>query len=398
MLAAKLNLAGKSGIILEGSPRLGSKLLMSGGGHCNITHGGSIKDFLIAYGDAGPSLRKCLYKHSNFEFACWLTSLGISLADESGAAIDVSEGASALNGIGRIFPSSMKASDVLDAFRSKAIQNGWQIETNQKVCSLSPDDSGTIQDHEHSSLWNIETEKSASITACNAVIATGGITYPKTGSDGSMFALLEDLGVKVIKPRPALAPVYVKEYPYEDLAGISIPDVSVRTFSDDAACSCKGSSSRMRGDLLFTHKGFSGPVILNISKYAVPGQKIRIGYNKDFSDLPRRMQRILEERAKGPSGDIRTTRLASLLDSDDFTVSGIDEYGMVTAGGVALSDLDLSTMTIRFEKSPDSASPAADSLYVIGEAIDADGITGGYNLQLCYSTASLCADSLSSRF
>ncbi|MBR2390699.1 MAG: NAD(P)/FAD-dependent oxidoreductase [Mogibacterium sp.] len=140
----------------------------------------------------------------------------------------------------------------------------------------------------------------------------------------------------------------------------------------------------MKGDLLFTHEGLSGPVILNISKYVEPGELIRICYNKELHELPRRMQGVLRTRSRGLLGDVRTSVLASFLDHDDFIVSGVDKHGMVTAGGVSLDEIDMKTMkTKRF-----------DGLYVIGEALDADGITGGYNLQLCWSTAAAAADSL----
>ena len=145
----------------------------------------------------------------------------------------------------------------------------------------------------------------------------------------------------------------------------------------------------MSGDLLFTHTGFSGPAILNISRYAKTGRTLRIDYRKELQELPRRMQAVFTERSKGSSGDIRTKLLASLLKCDEFTISGADKHGMVTAGGVSLSELDLSTMKlISFRNS------GAGDIYVIGEAIDADGITGGYNLQLCWSTAAAAADVL----
>ena len=140
----------------------------------------------------------------------------------------------------------------------------------------------------------------------------------------------------------------------------------------------------MKGDLLFTHEGLSGPVILNISKYVEPGELLRICYNKELHELPRRMQRILRERSRGLLGDVRTNVLALLLNQDDFTVSGVDERGMVTAGGVSLDEIDMHTMKAK----------RFGGLYVIGEALDADGITGGYNLQLCWSTAAAAADDL----
>lgn len=359
MLAANLDLGGSRGTVLEGSSRIGSKLLMSGGGHCNITHGGSIKDFVNCYGAAGPALRRCLYSHSNLELMDWLSAHGVELTDENG----------------RIFPASMKSKDVLDALTGEVSRNGWQIETGTRVCELMKAD-----------VWEIGLTNGCVVRSRDLVIASGGITYPETGSDGSMFELLRGLGVEITAPRPALAPVRVKDYPYADLSGVSLPDVTVTAFGSDAANTCKGKAGRMTGDLLFTHSGFSGPVILNVSRYAEPGQILRLQYNKERPELPKRMQRILEGRARGDSGDVRTKLLASMLDHDDFIVEGIDERGMVTAGGVVLSEMDMRTMQVK----------RFDGLYVTGEALDADGITGGYNLQLCWSTACACADALRS--
>jgi predicted flavoprotein YhiN len=373
MLAANLDMEGSRGIVLEGSSCIGSKLLMSGGGHCNITHGGSIKDFVYAYGDAGQALRRCLYRHSNLELARWLIEHGIELADENGDHVDASYGSGGIDSAGRIFPASMKSRDVLDVLRKEALLNGWQIDKDAKVSGLRKD-----------GLWEITLINGCELWAEKVVIATGGITYPETGSDGSMLEMLEDLGLDINEPRPALAPVFVDNYPYSELSGISIPDVTVIAFSSDAANTCKGKAAKMKGDLLFTHEGLSGPVILNISRYVEPGELLRLCYNKEMYELPRRMQGVLRTRSRGLLGDVRTNVLASFLDHDDFIVSGVDERGMATAGGVSIDEIDMRTMRAK----------RFDGLYVIGEALDADGITGGYNLQLCWSTAAAAADDL----
>jgi predicted flavoprotein YhiN len=279
-----------------------------------------------------------------------------------------------MDNTGRIFPASMRSRDVLDALLGEAASNLWQLETDCKVSGL----------RKEGELWEITLHNGYELRSGRVVIAAGGITYPETGSDGSMFGILEDLGMDIDEPRPALAPVYVENYPYAELSGVSIPDVTVIAFSSDAARTCKGKAAKMKGDLLFTHEGLSGPVILNISKYVEPGELLRLCYNKELYELPKRMQRILRERARGLLGDVRTNVLAGFLNQDDFIVSGVDERGMVTAGGVSLDEIDMQTMKAkRFE-----------GLYVIGEALNADGITGGYNLQLCWSTACTAADDL----
>ena len=351
MLAASLDMGYSSGIVLEGTSSIGSKLLMSGGGRCNITHGGSIKDFVSAYGDAGTRLRKSLYKHNNLELISWLESVGVQTVEEEG----------------RVFPSSMKARDVLDAFLEEVASNMWQIETDAKVCALEK-----AQDVS----WSIELKDRGWISARHVVIASGGITYPETGSDGSMFEILKGLGIGVREPKPALAPLFVKDYPYEGLAGISISDVEITT-----------KNVRMRGDILFTHEGFSGPAILNISKFAEKGGLMKIDYGKSLEELPKRMQKALQDRARGESGDIRTKVLEALLRADEFEIEGVSERGMVTSGGVMLDEVELSSMCCKKH----------EGLYIIGEALNADGITGGYNLQMCWSTARAAADDLRER-
>lgn len=359
MLAANLDLGDSSGLLLEGTSCIGSKLLMSGGGRCNITHGGSIKDFLNAYGDAGAKLRKCLYKHNNSELISWLERVDVPTIEEKE----------------RVFPASMKAKDVLDALASEAASNMWQIESGAKVSALEKSGDGC---------WNIELKDRGWIAARNVVVASGGITYPETGSDGSMLEILKTLGIIIKEPKSALAPIFVRDYPYGELSGISVPDVSVSVSDGCDKQDSRGGSVRMTGDILFTHDGFSGPVILNISKFAGKGGLMKIDYGKSLEELTKRMQRVLQERARGESGDVRTKLLEGLLRADEFEIEGVSDRGMVTSGGVSLEEMDLSNMRCkRFE-----------ALYIIGEALDADGITGGYNLQMCWSTAQSAADDL----
>ncbi|MBQ3291836.1 MAG: aminoacetone oxidase family FAD-binding enzyme [Mogibacterium sp.] len=386
MLAASLRV--NNGLILEKTHHAGTKLLMSGGGRCNITHGGSIKDFISAYGDAGPKLRKCLYRHNNMELASWLESCGISLADEKGDLISSDE----INNHGRIFPESMKSSDILNLLLTQAKHNGWQLRTEAEVYDITRGEDCA---------WSVYASPSEIYSSNIVVVASGGITFPETGSDGSVFNIISGLGIDIIDPRSALAPVYVEDYPYEELSGISISGVTV-------SVTPPGSTKpvRMTGDFLFTHRGFSGPVVLNISRYAAPGCRMSISYNRSIDNLPKKLRHVLESRSKGPSGDVKTSVLAKLLDSDEFTVTAVDENGMVTAGGISLDEIDLSTMMITLLSGPEDDNTKGRAseeggpsvkygyIYAIGESIDADGITGGYNLQMCWSTARTAADSI----
>jgi len=374
MLAAQVNTKGREGLILEGSARLGTKLLLSGGGHCNITHSGHMRDFIPAYGESGIMLRKTLYKHNNLALINFLEFNGIHTTT---------------NEEGRIFPESMKALDVLNLLKKKVKENGWQVSMSSKVSAIRRVDDAweiSVVSSGNEALGDRATSSAGAARALLAdkvIIASGGITFPETGSDGSMFKILggDDLGLRVTPLKSALAPISVYDYPYAELSGVSIPDVVVTTFgyNKDGA---QVKTGKISGDLLFTHSGFSGPVILNISAFAVEGGHIRINYNGLMSKLPKRMRKILEDRARGESGDIKTNKLMSLLENDDFIVREVSQRGMVTCGGIDLSEIDTSTMQLK--KYP--------SIFVIGEALDIDGITGGYNLQACYSTASAVAE------
>lgn len=374
MLASALSLNGRRGIILEKNCRPGMKLLLTGGGRCNITHGGSIKDFPSAYGNAGRFLRRSLYRHSNLELAAFLADNGMRLADENGRPIrDISAA-------GRLFPSSLKASDVLELLLNKALSNGWTIRSNAEVTGLSRSDGEVL----------VSLRDGDSLAGRSAVAASGGITFPETGSDGALLEIIGRLGVGIVPPRSALAPVSAAAYPYSELSGMTLTDVTAEIYHTDSRNSIARKEASMTGDLLFTHRSFSGPVILNISRYAYEGAILRLRYNRLAEELPKRLLRMLEERSRGSSGDIRTKVLAGLLEHDDFIISGVRSTGMATAGGISLSDVDPSTMKLKSLSSPDEGA----DIYAIGEALDCDGITGGYNLQMCWSTAGAAADSL----
>ena len=350
-LMCAANLQVNKGLIIDQSDKPGKKLLLSGGGRCNITHGGSIKNFVSCYGDNGRIIRTCLYKHNNDTLVNFLESAGIRvLEDEEG----------------RIHPESEKAQDVLNLLLAKAKNNGWEIHTDYIISSL------------------LELQGLSD----NIVIACGGITYPNTGSDGSLYNLLRDeLGLNLIQPRSALAPISVKEYPYGELSGITMHDVEVTIGTGKKA-------HRLAGDVLLAHNNLTGPAILNISRYAVPGETLRINWIPgssapldDADNLPKRFRQLITNRAMTDKGSISTNKLASLLTSDTFEIEGCSDNGMVTAGGISLDCVDLKTMSIKNQP----------GFYAIGEVLDIDGNTGGYNLQFCWSSACTAAEAIASR-
>lgn len=410
-------------LMLEKTKSVGTKLLMSGGGHCNITHEGSIKDFIPCYGNAGKKIRRVLYRHNNLELMDYLKSNGVPTeADEDG----------------RVFPKSRKASQVLDLLLSKTKANGFTIQTNTEVVGIntpsatgtnpqSADDEYGINTNSDASdsvnrfdCWQVRCINSSSSSnssgrtksahneivyyAKNIVIATGGCSYPTTGSDGSIFPILErDLGLRITELKPALCPIKVENYPFVDLAGISL-NAEIRS-----------GAVKSFGSLLFTHDGFSGPAAINISGRLAQGDTITINflgseqgkhrvinYEAAFDELqkatvgsksslhsiiaktfnlPKRFAEIVANESGGS-----TKKAAQLLCRREFVVSNSGSFkdAMVTAGGIDLEEVDLGTMELK----------AHPGIYVIGEALDVDGITGGYNLQFTYSSAKAAADSI----
>ena len=234
---AALSPAG-SGLILEKGPSPGQKLLLSGSGQCNLSHGGSIKDFIGHYGPGGSKIRSALYKASNLSLMKFFTDRGLALVERED---------------GKIFPKSMDAAQVLDLLLRQARENGWSLRTNCPVMSLAAEKDGTFLINGH-------------LRAKQVIVASGGCCcIRRPGSDGSMLPLLQGLGLSIIKPKPALVPVTVQQYPYSDLAGISFAEAIVRI--DDHS---------LTGGLLFTHNSFSGPAVLNLSRYVRPGGRLKI--------------------------------------------------------------------------------------------------------------------------
>ena len=360
-------------LILEKTSRPGQKLLISGSGACNITHGGSIKDFIPHYSAKGKSIRTCLYRHSNQDLMQFMETAGVPLTERQD---------------GKVFPASMRASDVLSALKAKAAQNGYVIRCGSEVTGVACGDPLTVTLADGTVL---RTEK--------LVIATGGASYPATGSDGSFMEILRrDLGIEVTPLKPALTPVYVQQYPYSHLAGISF---------DDVEATCGGHT--LRGPMLLTHRGFSGPVILHLSQFVSHGMQLTINYlpgrNKEevyrkisadrngnskgianylareFS-LPKAFAETLCKRPAQKLSEIdhkEIEYIAHLMTEHTHTVSGTGGFreAMVTAGGVALHEVNMKTMSLI--KYP--------NIHVIGEALDINGDTGGYNLQFAYSSA-----------
>ena len=382
-------------LILEKTDHPGQKLLMSGNGMCNITHGGSIKDFISHYGESGKLIRSCLYRHNNIELINMMQKkIGVLMRERED---------------GKVFPASLKAKEVLDALLLHAKDNGYEIRCGAEVTAIrtasSQDEAmrSTSSQDDQCRLVRISLTDGTELTAHKLVIATGGCSYPATGSDGSFYGILErDLGLEVSKPHPALTPIYIQDFAYGDLSGVSFDNVRI---------TCGKHTTT--GPMLITHRGLSGPAILHMSQYVDPGDKLMIDFVPDlrFDELKKKLRESAPGNRYGignylvkefgipkafavtliesPERLMRTINARELdmvakeLSCSEYSVSGTGGWNdaMVTKGGVALDQIDLKTMRLKND------THAASDIRIIGEALDINGDTGGYNLQFAYSSA-----------
>ncbi|MCL2568030.1 MAG: aminoacetone oxidase family FAD-binding enzyme [Oscillospiraceae bacterium] len=374
-------------LLLEKTASPGQKLLLTGNGQCNLTAEGNIADFLTRYGPNGKRLRPVLYPFSNRALMAWFETEGLPLT---------------VRADGKVFPASLNAHDVLNLLLAKSRENGVELHCNTPVSALT-----RLDAH-----YQLETP-SGPLAARHVLVATGGASFPYTGSDGSFFAPLEALGLTVTPRRPSLAPVYVHDYPYSGLSGISFSDCGLTIEAD-------GKPLRKEGGLLLTHRGFSGPLILNNARSISQGQTIALHYLQNAdpatlrrklieaatgeakqiltlleaeTGLPRRFLEVICQRADilpdtkaARLGGPELGRVASLLTADRYTVSGVGGFAsaMATAGGVSLDEVDLRTM----------AACRYPGLTFAGEVLDVDGDTGGYNLQFAFSSAKAAVDAI----
>lgn len=393
-------LDGKNNLILEKGSKPGLKLLMAGSGQCNLTHGGSIKDFLLHYGSHGRNIRGVLQRYNNIELCRKMANWGVETFQRED---------------GKIFPKSLKGRDVLDAL----IRNAQaEIQYNSAVESITQLD-------DEANCFKVSTAKE-DYYCSNIVVATGGASYPTTGSDGSFAKwIAADMELEIEELRPALTSVFVENYPYGELSGISFKDIEISIEKGEnnklPDSNKKKGNNKATGDLLFTFKNFSGPVIINNSRDMKTGDTLVVNFlyplnydgllgqfKKDFPKnnaspinymieklgLPKRFAQLtasllsMEKMKVSQLTGAQMKVLASELTAKRFSISGLAGFkeAMATAGGIRLSEISTKTMEAKKCK----------GLYFIGEVLDIDGDTGGYNLQFAFSSACAAAEHINS--
>ncbi len=384
MAALKAAESGASVVLIEKNQSLGRKLLLTGNGRCNLSQAEfNDKKFVEKLGKKGQWFFSALAAFGPEETMKFFEEKGLPIKTERG---------------GRVFPVSDKAQDVLNIFLAALKKNKVSLLLGQEVIGF---------DVKNKKMISVKL-KNAKIMARAFVLCAGGKAYPGTGSTGSGYAWLQKMGHKIAAPRPALVPLRVKEGWTGDLQGLGLKNVSAEVWQNNVKI-----DSRF-GEMLFTHFGVSGPIILDLSKKVVEllpaGEvilKIDLKPALDILTLDKRLQRdfkgnrnfknYLPELVPRKLIDLilRFTKIEANKKLNSITreereklietLKGLkltvkDSLGfvqaIVTNGGVDLAEIDSKTMR----------SKIIDNLYLAGEIIDLDGPTGGYNLQICWST------------
>lgn len=385
MIAAiKASEKGAAVVLLEKNSTLGKKLLITGGSRCNITQNEfNNKKFVEKIGKQGQFLLSAMSVFGPKEAQEFFEKNGLRTKVERG---------------GRIFPVSGKSQDVLNVLSLCLRQNKVKVLLNQEVVDFNVKE-GKIEK---------VNSKEKEIIAKNFILATGGKAYPCTGSTGDGYLWAQKMGHKIVRPMPALAPIKIKENWVSGLSGLTLKNVSVFVFQNN-----KKQESRF-GEMLFTHFGLSGPIILDLSKkigeLMTTGKvilKIDLKPALDILTLDKRLQRdfarnknfrnYLPELIPKKLGDLiigftgispdkklnsiskeERKKVIDFLKYLELTVEGLAGFrqAIITSGGVDLKEIDSRTMCSKIIK----------NLFFAGEIIDLDGPTGGYNLQICWST------------
>lgn len=380
------NINGQNILILEKKPTAGKKLLLSGSGRCNITQNGSITDFFIHYGEGKRFLMPALKEFTNNNLIDYLKNRGLKTIEIKG----------------KVFPESEDSYDVLELLLKECKKKKVTIYYNESVKK--------VEVFEKSFL--VFTDKDS--YRCNKlVIATGGKSYPTTGSTGDGYNYAKSLGHTIEKPKPALAPVYIKNYSFSELSGISLENRKISIVRNNQTI------RTIQGDIGFTHWGLSGPGILDLSRYIEPNDTLKINL---INQNPETFRELIKDTALKDNKitikqflktyDIAESLIRSLLSELNIEpsthLSGISkllrnsivqsfcEYpfivkrtgdfniAMATKGGVSLKEVSSKTMESKLVK----------NLYFAGEVLDIDGDTGGYNLQAAFSTGYLVAKNI----
>ncbi|MEG1631273.1 MAG: NAD(P)/FAD-dependent oxidoreductase [Hydrogenoanaerobacterium sp.] len=378
--------------LLERNERIARKVMITGKGRCNVTNNCDNTAFINAVKVNGRFLYSAISSFSPQDTMAFFEKLGVPLKTERG---------------GRVFPCSDKAVDIVDALKKHVNSNGAELIHGR--CTSLILQNGKVN--------GIKLEDGTSINADSVIIATGGLSYPATGSDGDGYTLAKNVGHSIIAPSPSLIPIVTNEAWCAEAMGLSLKNVTL-TLTDTEKHKVLYSEL---GEMLFTHFGISGPLVLSATSHMQTSRincyKLEIdlkpalseeqldarllrdfakNLNRDFINslgelLPRKLIPITVKLSDiTPDAKINQitkeqrrafAELLKHLTVTPHSFRPIDE-AIITSGGVCVKEINPKTMESKLVK----------CLYFAGEVIDVDAYTGGYNLQIAFSTGFLAGE------
>ena len=385
---------GNETILIEKNPSLGKKLLITGKGRCNITSSLNMDDFIVNTPGNGRFLYSAFQNFTNQDIINMLKENGLEVKEERG---------------NRIFPVTDRAVDVLNCFISELKKNNVKVKTGVKVNKILIED-GMVK--------GIELENKETISAEKVILATGGKSYPVTGSDGDGYKMAKEIGHTITEIKPSIVPLKADVELCSSMQGLSLKNVKITIKDEEKNKKIYDDF----GEMLFTHFGVSGPTILSSSAHLVRYKNIENLFrenkiklyvdfkpalsieeldsrvlrdweslkNKELKNsldklLPQksimpiiRLSKISETKKVNEITKEERRRLVEIIKGLEVTIKGfrpIDE-AIVTAGGISIKEINPKTME----------SKLVQGLYFAGEVIDVDSYTGGFNLQIAYST------------
>jgi len=395
MAAVRAAERGRRVLLLEKNKRLGKKLSITGGGRCNVTNNKpDVRTMLDKYGAVGKFLFSTYTQHGVQESIDWFSERGVELHEENE---------------GRLFPATNSAETICQTLEQALTQSSVTIETGVAVKSITQAGEGGFA---------VEMESGTTYTAKACVLATGGYSRPDTGSTGEGFGWLEGLGHNVVASSLALVPLVLKEPWIKDLSGVTQPDVKVTLFADEQK------QATATGKILFTHVGVSGPTILNMSSTVGPLLRhsvvtlsldffpsddigtLRIKLTQLLTDasnqkiqnslaqwLPKSLVKVILQQlsidGETPGHSVSSEdrrRIVDTLKGLSVTVARLlgTDKAVISGGGVDLTEIDFKTMQSRI----------VSGLYVVGDVLDVNRPSGGYSLQLCWSSGWVAGNSV----
>lgn len=392
MSAGRAGELGAKVILIEKNESLGKKLLITGGGRCNLTNAEfDNRKLLEKFKGDGKFLHSAFSKWSVKETLDFFHNRKMETKIENE---------------GRVFPITDRAESVWNVMVDYIKKNGVTVLSNSSVTDIVIEDKNIVG----------VKFKNTIIRARSIIIATGGTSHPETGSTGDAYKWLEKIGHKIIKPTPSLVPLASKDAWVKKLSGVSLTNIKLNLFQNGVKQTVKKDPVNKVGKILFTHTGISGPTVLNMSREV--GELLKYGEvtimldllpTLDYSKLNTRLQEVFKENDKKklknslgnliPSALVETIieiskinpetscngvtreeriKLMNLLKNVPIRISkllGADK-AIISSGGVSLDEVDFKTMRSRL----------FPNLYLIGDILNIDRPSGGYSLQLCWTT------------